>query len=219
MAFYILVIILTISRWYLNYRRAQTEKFKPTQQLKLISVLGSGGHTKEMLKLLPNLPNFTDPSKICPYFLLADTDNHSEEKIQKFYLENHTKNSGSESIDKPDVFKIPRSREVSQSYLSSIKTTIKALLNCKSLVFTINPDLILVNGPGTCLPIVFLSILNAMLKSKKCHIVFVESFCRIKSLSLTGKIIYFLGLADDFYVQWPEIRDRYSGVTYVGRIL
>ena len=43
---------------------------------------------------------------------------------------------------------IPRSREVGQSYLSSIQSTLRALLHSLSLVLFEQPSLLLVNGPG-----------------------------------------------------------------------
>lgn len=38
------------------------------------------------------------------------------------------------------------------------------------------------------------------------RVVFVESLCRVQSLSLTGRILYYL--ADRFVVQWPGLVDR-----------
>lgn len=43
----------------------------------------------------------------------------------------------------------------------------------------------------------------------RCHakLVFVESACRVKSLSLSGKIMYHI--ADSFIVQWPQLQTQY----------
>jgi hypothetical protein len=54
----------------------------------------------------------------------------------------------------PVVLTIPRSREVGQSYLTSVWTTLVALAASARLVWAAKPDLLLVNGPGTCLPLV-----------------------------------------------------------------
>ena len=43
---------------------------------------------------------------------------------------------------------IPRSREVGQSYISSVFSTIKAFLSCMRIVLKEKPSLLLVNGPG-----------------------------------------------------------------------
>ena len=45
-------------------------------------------------------------------------------------------------------------------------------------------------------------------------LVFVESFCRVKSLSLSGRLLY--PLADEFIVSWEALTDRYSRAKYLG---
>lgn len=55
---------------------------------------------------------------------------------------------------KPTVLTIPRSREVGQSYITSVWTTLVALAAAFRVVWAARPDLLLVNGPGTCLPLV-----------------------------------------------------------------
>jgi beta-1,4-N-acetylglucosaminyltransferase len=42
---------------------------------------------------------------------------------------------------------------------------------------------------------------------RNCPIVFVESVCRVRTLSLTGRILY--PWADLFAVHWPELHERY----------
>ncbi len=48
-------------------------------------------------------------------------------------------------------------------------------------------------------------------------VVYVECFTRIKTLSLTGKIVY--GFSDRFLVQWPELAARYDRALYRGRLI
>ena len=48
---------------------------------------------------------------------------------------------------------IPRSREVGQSWLTSNFTTLQALAPAAFIVLRRRPRLLLVNGPGTCIPI------------------------------------------------------------------
>jgi beta-1,4-N-acetylglucosaminyltransferase len=45
---------------------------------------------------------------------------------------------------------------------------------------------------------------------------YIESFCRITSLSSSGKILYHLRMTDDFFVMWPKIIELYPRVKYVG---
>ena len=52
-------------------------------------------------------------------------------------------------------------------------------------------DLVMTNGPGTALPIsyIYWIVSKLLLFNIKAKIIFVESFCRVTELSLTGKLI------------------------------
>lgn len=50
-------------------------------------------------------------------------------------------------------------------------------------------------------------------------IVYVESIARVKRLSLTGLLLYELGLTDQFFVQWPKLKLQFPYTTYVGRLM
>ena len=69
------------------------------------------------------------------------------------------------------------------------------------------PDAILSTGAGLALPFFIAG------KRFGCRLVYVESVTRVLSLSLTGRLIY--PLADEFFVQWPQLahtqRARYAG--------
>ena len=51
----------------------------------------------------------------------------------------------------------------------------------------------------------------------KAKIVYIECFTRIKTLSLTGKIVY--QFVDRFLVQWPELAEQYPKALYQGRLI
>jgi beta-1,4-N-acetylglucosaminyltransferase len=116
---------------------------------------------------------------------------------------------------------IPRSREVGQSYVTALFTTLYAVWACFALVLRVKPDLILVNGPGTCLPVCLAGrVLRLLcLLPHTSRTVFVESVCRVRTLSMTGKLLYRLRLADQVQVQWPELRALYPRAEYVGVLL
>jgi beta-1,4-N-acetylglucosaminyltransferase len=170
---------------------------------RVLVVLGSGGHTTEMLTLLKafdsNLWHFV--------FVLASTDSTSETRVLKLFG--------------PAVFeRIPRSREVGQSYVSSILSTFISLLYCITVIVRNDRfDAILCNGPGTCIPLCILFWILNLLRfilgfPDRTRIVFVESFCRVKTLSLSGKILY--RIADRFVVQWPQLKKMYPRAEYLG---
>ena len=144
-------------------REARKENDVP---IKTLVVLGSGGHTTEMLQLLQKM----DPKLYSPLlYVVASTDDTSERRVKAF---------GGRAAD--ETFHIPRSREVGQSYLTSIGTTIWAFVFSLQLVYKVRPDLLLCNGPGTCLPVAVATMLFRILGLCEGNIVFVESFCRVE---------------------------------------
>ncbi|OAD60437.1 UDP-N-acetylglucosamine transferase subunit ALG14 like protein [Eufriesea mexicana] len=153
-------------------------------------VLGSGGHTAEMMRILKYLSLKNYSPRIYVY---ADTDLMSIEKI---------KNLEKNNIDYKTI-KIHRSREVHQSYYTSIYSTIHAILESIPHLWRDCPELLLCNGPGTCVPLCIIAFLFKVFYITHTTIIFVESFCRVKNLSLTGKILYYI--ADYQIVQWPYL--------------
>ncbi|KAF4698247.1 hypothetical protein FOZ63_001197, partial [Perkinsus olseni] len=79
-----------------------------------------------------------------------------------------------------------------------------------NLVWRSPPSLLLVNGPGTCVPVVAAVILLEALAliPGRCSIVYVESICRVTTLSLTGSLFHYLGLCDLLVVQWEVLARR-----------
>jgi beta-1,4-N-acetylglucosaminyltransferase len=121
-------------------------------------------------------------------------------------------------VDGPDAYlcQIPRSREVKQSYLTSIWTTLVAFWACFPLIWRERPRVILANGPGTCLPVCVVAWLLATLRLvPKCDIVFIESAARVHRLSLSGWLLLRLRLCALFVVQWPELAEAYASATLV----
>ena len=98
--------------------------------LKTLVVLGSGGHTTEMLDLIKNLK----PDRYGPIVLVvANTDTTSLQRVQAYPhalpIQNKQNLVSLESTgDQQQVYRIPRSREVGQSYASSILTTLRSFL-------------------------------------------------------------------------------------------
>eukprot|EP01035_Chromulina_nebulosa_P021516 gene21516-27861_t len=111
---------------------------------------------------------------------------------------------------------VRRSREVKQSWITTIFTSLLSLIDCFLLICRIQPDLIISNGPGTCVFLCLSAYLLKVLRIKECKIVFVESFCRVKTLSLTGKILY--PFVDEFIVQWKTLQYEYPKSKYLGII-
>jgi beta-1,4-N-acetylglucosaminyltransferase len=76
--------------------------------------------------------------------------------------------------------------------------------------FSVNPKVIISTGAGAVLPAL---ILGKLFKRK---IIFIESFAKVNSPTVTGKIVY--KFADKFYVQWEEMKRHYPNAEYRGPI-
>lgn len=200
----ILFLIHKITTGYSKYE--QTKRQKPCETMICI---GSGGHTTEMLKLL----ECVDFSKYSPrYYIIAKNDKTSLLKVEE--LEQRRKINGHSHYK---IIRIPRSRIVHQSYITSIFTTLFSILYCIPVVLRYRPDIVLCNGPGTCIPICGLSFLLKAFFIKNTRIVFIESFCRTKTFSLSGKILTYI--ADNFIVQWPALARKLKRAEYIGQLM
>lgn len=195
---------------------------RPIKPKMLMAVIGSGGHTAEMLTLVKTLTESTDTTKLNIgetmikeiVFVASNGDQLSLQKLHEQYPQ----------LDDPQkeqhpfnyrLLTITRSRSVHQSYFSSVFTTLVSLFECFNMVLSLRPQMLLCNGPGVCIPLVF----AARLLSPNSLVIFVESFCRTQTLSLSGKIIYHLRLADHFLVQWPKLVEHYDRANYLGGVL
>ncbi|TFK05641.1 UDP-N-acetylglucosamine transferase subunit ALG14-like protein [Platysternon megacephalum] len=200
-----LLLLLLTARLLLARRNSSPR----TAPLSLLVVAGSGGHTTEILRLLSSLSQSYSPR----HYIFADSDKMSEDKIRTF----EQKRAETFSNSQFTLNRIPRCREVCQSWSSSVLTTLYSILYSFPLTFRLKPDLILCNGPGTCVPVCISALLLEILALKKVIIVYVESICRVETLSLSGKILYYF--SDYFIVQWPALKEKYPKSVYLGRIV
>ena len=117
-------------------------------------VLGSGGHTTEMVALARALDRQVYTPRT---YIIAQTDTLSKIKIEK---EESGRDDDVRLITIPRQYSSSnkifltftnfsfRSREVGQSYISSIATTVYAFIGSFQPIFRRQPQLLLVNGPG-----------------------------------------------------------------------
>lgn len=87
-----------------------------------------------------------------------------------------------------------------------IKNTVKTMYIFKKE----KPDFIISTGALSTIPI---CIIGKIFGKK---IIFIESFAKISSPTLTGKFMY--KYADQFYVQWEEMKNIYPDAIYKGGI-
>ncbi|XP_037135906.1 UDP-N-acetylglucosamine transferase subunit ALG14 homolog isoform X1 [Syngnathus acus] len=201
--------LLLIIRLYIVVRNGRNYKPGNKGRIGLLVVAGSGGHTTEILRLMKSLSSAYSPR----FYIIADTDTMSEERIRAFEKSKQILDCDPQFT----IHRIPRSREVHQSWSSSVLSTLNAQFYAIPLIFRLRPDMVLCNGPGTCVPLCLGGLLLGIVGIKKVMIVFIESLCRVESLSLTGKILYHV--SDFFFVQWASLRNSYPKSIFLGRIV
>jgi UDP-N-acetylglucosamine:LPS N-acetylglucosamine transferase len=157
--------------------------------VKLLIVLGSGGHTKEMIRVVDLL----GPAYEYSYLVSAD-DELSVQKIK---------------VPGP-VFRVIRPRWKQTSLpIVALRTLVSAWQALVALLCT-RPRAIISTGPGPAVPA---SVLAKLLGVK---VIYIETGSRIFALSTSGKILY--RIADLFFVQWPELLPICPRAIYAGRL-
>lgn len=202
------IVVLFALRYYYLTNMGSMVRVKRKKPASTLVVLGSGGHTAEMMTIVKQLNKKNYSPR---HYILASTDSTSESKVLNYEEPTTSKNDY-------EIFRISRSRHVGQSYLTSAFTTIRSIWQCIPLVYHLQPDLVLCNGPGTCVPICLIAFMLKVFAAidVQCKIVFVESYCRVKTVSLSGKILAWI--ADGFVVQWPQLANYSPKVKYFGRL-
>ncbi|KAF9666429.1 hypothetical protein SADUNF_Sadunf16G0228500 [Salix dunnii] len=211
------VVLVAITRVF--YILCQSGKplypSKSPKPLSTLIVLGSGGHTAEMINVLNVL---LSKDRFCPrFYVAAATDNMSLQKAH--LLEENVYNLNGGKGGSTQFLQIYRSREVGQSYITSIGTTFLALVHALWLMIRIRPQVVLCNGPGTCVPLCLIAFMFKVVGVRWSSVFYVESIARVRKLSLSGLLLYKLRIADQFFVQWPQLQREYPRAHYVGCLM
>ncbi|KAK6358873.1 UDP-N-acetylglucosamine transferase subunit [Orbilia brochopaga] len=200
----------------------------------VLFILGSGGHTAEMFSMIQSL---SPESVTHRTYVFSSGDKHSARKAQ-----NHEESvygnaaAGEKGMEGPGaigyrLIEIPRARAVGQSWLTTPLTCLICLSKCmdilrggdvsalprqmrelwKGMEF---PDVVVCNGPATAVMLVYAVYIYKFFGMCKTRVIYVESFARVTTLSLSGKLL--LPVADRFLVQWPQLADKYQGAEHLG---
>ena len=158
--------------------------------MKLLIVLGSGGHTKEMLRLVDLLGSGYEYS----YLVCAD----DELSVQK--------------IGTPgSVHRMIRPRLLNIGLLTIALRTLWAAGQAFRALWHTRPHAIISAGPGIAVPACILA------KCLGIKVIYIETGSRVFALSMSGKILYHF--ADLFFVQWEELLSLHPKAIYAGRLL
>ncbi len=72
------------------------------------------------------------------------------------------------------------------------------------------PDVVITTGVLAMIPMCLLA------KACRKKLIYIESFAKVNTPTQTGKIMY--KYADQFYVQWPQMKEIYPNAIYLGGI-
>jgi len=182
-------------------------KINNNNEKNIMIILGSGGHTGELLIMLSKL-NFNKFKKC--FIISSHNDKNSENKFKEvFDLKKYSKTSF-------HFIKIYRARNVGQSFFTSIFTTIYSMMQSFFVMVKTQPNICVTNGPGVAIPIVYIGyLLKILMILTEFKILFIESFCRTKSISLSGKLIE--PICDKFIVLWENLKGGKK--EFIGKIL
>jgi beta-1,4-N-acetylglucosaminyltransferase len=118
------------------------------------------------------------------------------------------------TFDKPDARVLLAGEPVTFAYSPTnrhLGNLIRNLALAFLVVFRLRPDAVITTGAGVGVP--FLYAARALRRKA----IYVESLARAEQLSLSGRLVY--PVATDFFVQWPELTDRYRRGRYEGAIV
>lgn len=176
----------------------------PRRPRRLLAVLGSGGHTAEMLKLV------CDVAGAGTSVVYAVSEASSEARAAALHA------NGAPLAKTQCVFRrLPRARKVGERFLHAAPRAALCALASVPLLLHARPEIVLCNGPGTSAIIALVAIVLNAAGMLHTRVIYAESVARVTSLSLSGKMLY--PFAHRFLVQWPQLKQRYPWVEYHGR--
>lgn len=157
--------------------------------MRILIVLGSGGHTAQMIILSEMLGSRFDYA-----YLIGYDDKLSSRKIRipgKLYF-------------------VHRARRHEDNLLLTAAKVLRLLIESFVAFVRIRPNAVVSAGPGIAVPI---SIICKLFGKK---VIFIEDWSRVYQKSSSGRIVY--NFADLFFVQWPEMKKVYPKAVYAGRL-
>jgi beta-1,4-N-acetylglucosaminyltransferase len=92
----------------------------------------------------------------------------------------------------------------------NVRNLVRNLFLAARVVWRLRPRAILTTGAGVAVPFCWLGRLAGA------RIVYIESFARTDSPSLTGKLVH--PVAHEFFVQWPAVQSHFRKAQYRGAL-
>lgn len=225
----LLISVVTLIRNMSKIIRPSERSYKQSKQgpSHLVAVLGSGGHSTEMVSLLKNI-NFRRYTHRT--YIASIGDGFAVEKACQIESIIQSKQrplgpAAAEIWDLDtgiwDVKFVPRAREIHQSIYTTPFSSLWCAIGCVRVLRSIAkssrvasnsyPDVIVANGPATAVIVILTSTMLKFLRIAppwKMKVVYVESWARVKNLSMSGRLVLTLGISDRFLVQWEKLEKK-----------
>ena len=118
------------------------------------------------------------------------------------------------TFDKLDAHVLLAGESVVYAYSPTNRHIGNLIRNCFlafRLLAQLRPDAVITTGAGVGVPFIYAARLLGI------KAIYVESLARIERLSLSGRLVY--PMTSHFFVQWPELADRYRKCRYEGAIV
>jgi UDP-N-acetylglucosamine:LPS N-acetylglucosamine transferase len=152
--------------------------------------MGEGGHTKQCLRLV----ELMGTAAYRYSYVLVAGDQVTQAKLST---------SGA-------VYRVWRPGTTKSNRLLRLLLVPISAIQSAIAVAQVRPDAVLSTGPGVAVPVC------AAAKLVGACVIFVEDFCRVRRLSLTGRLMR--SLADLYFVQWEDLQPQVPGAVYAGRV-
>lgn len=126
------------------------------------------------------------------------------EKYDSFVITENTKYN---TLKKGRIYYV---HQVNRKEIAFVFLMIMNTFKSLKIFFKEKPDVVICTGVLAMIPMCLIS----KLFGKK--LIYIESFAKIKSPTVTGKFLY--KFADKFYVQWESMLEFYPEAKYIGGI-
>jgi beta-1,4-N-acetylglucosaminyltransferase len=118
------------------------------------------------------------------------------------------------TFDKPDARSLLAAENVVYAYQPTnrnAKNLVRNAVLAFRLIRRLRPRAIVTTGAGVAVPFCYVGRIFGA------RIVYVETLARVTKPSLTGRLVH--PVAHRFFVQWPELVERYPKSEYVGTVV
>ena len=102
----------------------------------------------------------------------------------------------------PNTTQLKYRKHLTENIGTNVWVMIKAFFHIFKILRSEKPDLVVSTGSEIAIPSIIIS------KFMRIKTIYIESWCRVKTKSGTGRILYYF--TDLFLVQWPELIKIYG---------